>query len=796
MHPNQGRVVPRLRAWVDRSLPPAVLAQDPTTRRRARLCVLLPLLGSVAGMLAAITQLALGRPMLGVAVNAAGIVASALMSQTVRVTGSVRLSGHVITLITFGFLSASAVIAGGLGAPRTFGLILAPMLATLLVGWRGGLVWMGIVALEVVALVVMTFVGPELAPVGDAVTLQRGHAAGVLILMAFAMGMLAFYDRTQAAVAEDLEEALARASAANRLKSALVANVSHELRTPLNGVLGSTDLLLRSGLADAQRGHAETIETAAESLLKLVDDLLDTSRLEAGGMELESIPLELRRVLGETMDALAPIAEARGGGRLVLSIDADVPEHVIGDPFRLRQIVTNLVSNAIKFTEEGHVVLRVTTTDGGVRFVVEDTGAGIAAEDQARLFEAFEQAAASTARRFGGTGLGLGIARRLVELMGGTLTVDSAVGEGTTFAFTLDFEHAPMAATSFAAVEEPETHRVAVRLGDPHEETAAREALRWSGHQVVDEGEDVLVHDGGARTGEWSVRVVDPSELGRRTRGEVKIARPFSPATLAKAIWRAAHQAPSSRPPSSSLSGRGRVLLADDTPVNRRVAEGQLAHLGYEPTIVEDGAKALAALKADPRFIGVFLDVRMPAMDGYETAEAIRAWERETGRARIPLFALTAHEEGGERKRARAAGFDRFLVKPLRIEDFEHVLEHARTRAPTLRSLDVLSAPAWAELELLGGGQPGFLSNLVRSFQRTSRERIAQLEAGEGDAAEIAHALKGAARQLGAYALADACERLEQAPDERALRVPDIARELARASDALLAKLPEGGGDA
>ncbi len=286
--------------------------------------------------------------------------------------------------------------------------------------------------------------------------------------------------------------------------------------------------------------------------------------------------------------------------------------------------------------------------------------------------------------------------------------------------------------------------------------------------------------------------MVAPSELGRRTRGEVRVARPFSPATLAKAIWRAAHQAPSSRPPSSSLSGRGRVLVADDTPVNRRVAQGQLAHLGYEPTVVEDGAKALATFRADPRFIAVFLDVRMPGMDGYETAEAIRAFEKETGRRPTALFALTAHEEGGERKRARAAGFDRFLVKPLRIEDFEAVLEPARARMmATPSERDVLSSGMWAELEMLGGDEPDFLTDLVQSFLRTSEQRIAELEHG-GDPAEIAHALKGAARQLGAHALADACERLENAPSELGERLPEIQRELGRARKALLDRV--GGG--
>ncbi|MCB9595215.1 MAG: response regulator [Sandaracinaceae bacterium] len=787
MSTRPGRVVPWLRAAVDRSLPPLVLAQDSTTRRRARLTVILPLLGGLGALAGLLVQIVLERPAIGIRVSLVGCVASLLATQAVRATGSVKVAGHLIAGLMFTFTSISALVAGGLGAPRAFALILVPMLATLLVGWRGGLVWMGLVAAEVFTLLTMTFVGPELAPaVADAVTFQRAHAAGVLIIMAFAMLIIASYDRAHADVAEELESALERADAVSRLKSALVANVSHELRTPLNGVLGSTDLLMRSGLDDVQRGHAETIETSSEALLKLVDDLLDMSRLEAGGMELEATAVQLRRVLGDTMIALAPIAEARAGGRLVLHVEPDVPEQVVTDPYRLRQVLTNLVNNAIKFTDEGHVVLRVAMADERVRFEVSDTGIGFDDEDRERLFGAFEQARASTARHYGGTGLGLNIARRLVVLMGGDIAVQSVAGEGSTFSFELALEHAPADATAFASHEEPETHRVAVRLADPLEAAAARAALRWAGHTVVEEGEAVVVHDGSYRAREWSVRVVSPSELGGRVRTEVRIARPFAPATLAKSVWRAAHQAPSSRPPMSSQTGRGRVLVADDTLVNRRVAAGQLTHLGYDPVVVDDGAAAVAAVTADPRFVGIFLDVRMPVMDGYEAVRAIRAWEKETGMERTPVFALTAHEESGQRRLAAEAGFDRFLVKPMRIEDFELILEGARVRIP--RAATPLTGSAWEELEMLAGEEPGFLDGLVRSFVETSSRRITELEEG-GDAAELAHALKGAARQLGATAFADVCEQLESAPDRRDELLPALVRELQRAEEALLARV-------
>ncbi|HHH31799.1 MAG TPA: response regulator, partial [Polyangiaceae bacterium] len=613
---------------IERTLPDSIRAAPPGVRRRAVLCVLLPLAVSLITAVTAVVLVVLERPLLRVAITTVGVFAALATSQVVRITRSVRAAGHLFSLLSFLFMSTSTVIAGGLASPRAFSLMLIPMMASLLLEWRDALIWLAAVTLELLLLIIFTFVGPDLSPGADPATL-RIFGLGAIIILVFSMLVIAAYDHANAVVTEELAQALKKAAAVNDLKSALVANVSHELRTPLNGVLGSADLLMRSGLDEAQRVHAETIETASEALLRLIDDLLDMSRLEAGGMELDEVPIELRQVLGQTVEALAPLAEAREGARMVLHVEPDVPDEVIADPFRLRQIFTNLLSNAIKFTDDGHVVLRVETVDGACRFCVSDTGVGIPEEDHERLFAAFEQARPSTAQFHGGSGLGLNIARRLVHLMGGDIAVRSAVGSGTTFCFDLPLREAPEDSTPRVKTDRLQ---VAVDLRDAREEAAVRAALQWLGHERVRSAPeaDIVIHDAAQPLGEWSVRIVMPSEIGRRTRREVRLARPFSPDRLGAALHRAVNEVSSSRPPTSSIAGKGRVLVADDNLVNRRVVHGQLSHLGFEPVVVSSGTAALEAVTgASTPFLGVFLDLRMPGMNGYETAVAIRAWEKK-----------------------------------------------------------------------------------------------------------------------------------------------------------------------
>lgn len=600
-------------------------------------------------------------------------------------TGNINIAINVGSSF-FAIFCLYLFISGGINKTAFVWFYLYPLVGVFLLGSRNGV----IASLSALFIAFAYIISPWSSVPGlahyDTVLMVRFFPS-MLVLIYFAY--LAERNRERSherliKLAGDLHMEKIRAEKATAAKSEFLANMSHEIRTPINGILGIASLLQDITSTAKQEELVRTIINSGQNLLHIINDILDFSKVEAGRLELNVITFNLRDLVDETVDILGRQAEQKGL-RFSRSMDDAIPAFLQGDRQRLRQVLINLLGNAIKFTVKGQVNLRITRKESNeqtctLHFAIEDTGIGIPEQKQENIFASFTQVDGATNRRFGGTGLGLTISRQLVELMQGTMGFDSIEGRGSTFWFTIPFM------------------------------------------------------------------------LGEQKKFMPPIPKPGM---------------------KSRNSFPAHVLLVEDNPTNRMVAERMLEKLDCSVEVVNDGLQAVQAVE-NHTYDLIFMDCQMPVMDGYQATREIRKGEQQSGRKPVPIIALTAHAMNGDREKCLEAGMDDYVSKPYGIKQLVAVLKKWYQPAPaTTSSIDPTAIAMIRQLQQ--PGQPDILAQLIDTYISNSRSLIEALRqaitAGEAEAVRrTAHSLKSSSANLGAHRLADICLRLESMGREKNLR--------------------------
>ncbi len=640
------------------------------------------------------------------------------------------------------------------------------------------------------------------------------------------------------------------ALASAQAKGQFLANVSHEVRTPLNGILGLLQLIDPRALPKPQDEYLQEVHKSGRALLAIVNDLLDLSKIEAGEMRLESVPFDVISMTEEIAVNYASAANAKGI-ELITHVGPEVPAEVLGDPLRLRQVMSNLLSNALKFTKEGEVVVGVRVKDRGPWHVdlevrVTDTGEGIPEARGETIFRPFSQGDASTTREHGGTGLGLPICRQLVALMGGELQMVSTVGQGSTFFFEARFELEETLSEELQAVTQALRGMKVLVLESNNRarETLSAQLESWGietwatttydgalSTLRVSQRPNVMLIDLRSLGTDWHSRVIELNGIARtqgislvaicsyrhevreltETGVNVHVEKPIRRAKIIAALLETLNRssAPTpvsdvasraSLPPAApvDLESNGmKILVAEDNAINRKVVEAHLLALGYEVDTVNDGVGALDALIDGHPYAAVIMDGQMPRMDGYQAAREQRSRELAAGRPRVPIIALTAHAMLGDRNTALAAGMDDYLSKPFTQKQLRRALNRWAARpAASISELPAttLDSQITSQLLELDEEEPGFVSDVIASFLQNAKENIARMKAaaekGDLDALHAAaQMLRGSSQQLGARKLGASCFEMEESSnlEDAAAILGKVESDLEGAREALTA---------